>query len=309
LAYRFGFGGHEKDNEVIGDGNYLSFGDYGLDTRIGRRFTRDPKFNLLPSVSPYCFSLNSPIQIIDPDGKFPILINGRVSSNSERGNWSYWNKEIRETIKTRTGFSHSQFMYVDGDKGFWDGTRRNAGIAQGKVDAVKVYERLKGSMKDGQITEQIQVISHSRGGAFANGYMQGLTEEVIKLAEKEKVGFSYGKQNIVEYSVNLAPHQSNTINYTNSTRNVNISHVGDPASGNDAKGNVINIQSISENSGGPIDQHGNGDFKTELNIVLKTLENNTDKGKLLDQIKNEYKNYDINRKDGKKSNISQGVNY
>jgi 6-phosphogluconate dehydrogenase (decarboxylating) len=52
---------------------------------------------------------------------------------------------------------------------------------------------------------------------------------------------STSKKELTEYSVNLAPHQSNWINYPNSgATNVNVSHIGDPLSGNDAIGNVIN---------------------------------------------------------------------
>ena len=44
---------------------------------------------------------------------------------------------------------------------------------------------------------------------FSNGYTQGLTSEIIKLAKKDNIGFAYGEKSIIEYSVNLAPHQSN----------------------------------------------------------------------------------------------------
>lgn len=199
-------------------------------------------------------------------------------------------------------------MYVDGDRGFWPSTRVKAGVAQGKLDATQVYEKLKETMKDGKITEQLQIISHSRGGAFASGYMQGLTEEVIKLAEKDKIDFAYGKENIVEYSVNLAPHQSNYINYDNNgSKNVNVSHAGDPLSGNDATGNVINVQSIQDVDA--TDNHGNKRFITELNFILDILENNIDKSKLLPQIKEGYKNYDKNRTNNSvKSKVTSNSN-
>jgi hypothetical protein len=252
----------------------------------------------------YC--KDNPVIYVDPTGEFPILINGKVGKNSERASSTYWNSSIRQTIKARTGYFHSQFMYVDGDRGFWPSTRINAGIAQGKADAAKIYARLKGSVKDGKITEQLQAFSHSRGGAFADGYMQGVNAGVIKLAEKDNIGFAYGKNNIFEYSVNLAPHQSNWINYGNGSGivNVNISHIGDPLSGNDATGNVINVQSFPEFVG--IDQHGNATFNTELNFVLKALENNS--GNSTDQIKAGYLIYDQNRKDGRKSSVTQGGN-
>ncbi len=69
-SYRYGFGGHEKDNEVMGDGKYVSFNDYGLDVRLGRRFGNDPVFNA--SISPYEVYNNNPLYFIDPDGESPI---------------------------------------------------------------------------------------------------------------------------------------------------------------------------------------------------------------------------------------------
>lgn len=69
--YRFGFNGHEKDDEVKGSGNHLSFGDYGYDTRLGRRWQLDPE--PIIGVSGYSAFNDNPILYADPDGKFPII--------------------------------------------------------------------------------------------------------------------------------------------------------------------------------------------------------------------------------------------
>jgi RHS repeat-associated protein len=71
-AYRYGFGGHEKDDEIKGSGNHLSFGDYGYDTRLGRRWNIDPKTAKAPNESPYAVFGNNPIFYTDPDGKFKL---------------------------------------------------------------------------------------------------------------------------------------------------------------------------------------------------------------------------------------------
>ncbi len=58
-AYRYGFNGQEKDNEVSGEGNMTSATFWEYDTRLGRRWNRDPK--PAATESPYsCFS-NSPL--------------------------------------------------------------------------------------------------------------------------------------------------------------------------------------------------------------------------------------------------------
>jgi len=71
-SYRYGAFGHELDNEVKGTGNHLSFGDYGYDTRLGRRWQIDPKTRKYPEISPYAAFANNPIYFTDPDGKEPV---------------------------------------------------------------------------------------------------------------------------------------------------------------------------------------------------------------------------------------------
>lgn len=71
-SYRFGMMGFEKDDEIKGVGNHLSFGDYGFDPRVVRRWNVDPKSAAAPHESPYLFAGGNPIYFIDPDGKFKL---------------------------------------------------------------------------------------------------------------------------------------------------------------------------------------------------------------------------------------------
>ena len=41
-GYRYGFGGHEMDNDVKGTGNHSSFGEYGYDPRRAGRYMLEP---------------------------------------------------------------------------------------------------------------------------------------------------------------------------------------------------------------------------------------------------------------------------
>jgi RHS repeat-associated protein len=68
-GYRYGFGGYEKDDEIKGSGNHLSFNDFGYDPRTGRRWTIDEHTFKYPSISPYAYCNNNPIIYNDPDGK------------------------------------------------------------------------------------------------------------------------------------------------------------------------------------------------------------------------------------------------
>ena len=69
-SYRFGFGGHEKIDEVKGSGNWYAFGDYGYDSRLGRRPGLDPVDQI--GISNYAVFGNNPIFFIDPDGREKI---------------------------------------------------------------------------------------------------------------------------------------------------------------------------------------------------------------------------------------------
>ena len=68
-AYRYGFNGKEKDNEVSGDGNEYDFGARIYDSRLGKWLSMDPKGGKYMSWSPYCFGLNNPIRFVDVGGE------------------------------------------------------------------------------------------------------------------------------------------------------------------------------------------------------------------------------------------------
>ena len=320
--YRRGFNSMEKDDEVKGKGNNYDFGARMYDSRVGRFLSIDPFSHTLGHLSPYHFSLNNPSNVIDNDGRFPILINGNTSEAMYRGSSKYWSWKILKTIQTQTGYkfgksntgssaSKSQFSgdfyFVDGNKGFNADQRFGAGHYQACVDVDAIWSKMKETMKDGQITEQLQIVSHSRGSAFASGYMESLRMQLERKAKEEDIGFAYDENSIIEYSVNIAPHQSNDINYGSSgTKNVNISHIGDPLSGNDATGDVVNVHSIPETDA--FDQHGNESYNSELKMILKMLEGGVDKKELFNSVKKEYKNYDNKRTNGGKSDVKQGGN-
>ena len=67
-AYRYGFNGKEKDDELKGEGNSINYEARMQDTRIGRFLSIDPLTKSFPHYSPYQFAGNTPIQAIDLDG-------------------------------------------------------------------------------------------------------------------------------------------------------------------------------------------------------------------------------------------------
>ncbi len=70
-AYKYGFNGKENDDEVKGSGNSLDFGARIYDSRLGRFLSVDPDVEMYPFMSPYCYAANSPIKLIDEEGRGP----------------------------------------------------------------------------------------------------------------------------------------------------------------------------------------------------------------------------------------------
>ncbi|MFN4312808.1 MAG: RHS repeat domain-containing protein [Chitinophagaceae bacterium] len=67
-AYRYGFNGKERDNEVKGDGAQYDYGFRIYDPRLGRFLSVDPLFKSYPWYTPYQFAGNKPITSVDLDG-------------------------------------------------------------------------------------------------------------------------------------------------------------------------------------------------------------------------------------------------
>ncbi len=116
-GYRYGFGGHENDNEVKGNGNHISFGDYGYDPRIGRRWNIDPLSMEYPWQSPFLSSDNNPIFFNDPNGKNAV---GTISGNTITVSATVYvynggkNKlDIAKTQKAINSYWGKDFKYKD----------------------------------------------------------------------------------------------------------------------------------------------------------------------------------------------------
>jgi RHS repeat-associated protein len=71
-SYRYGFNGKENDNEAKGvEGSQQDYGMRIYDPRISAWLSVDVLFSKFADVSPYCFALNSPVNLVDNDGRAP----------------------------------------------------------------------------------------------------------------------------------------------------------------------------------------------------------------------------------------------
>ena len=66
--YRYFFNGQEADNEVFAEMSNFGYEFRQYDSRLGRWWSVDPKWNEYPGVSPYVFCNGSPIDKVDTKG-------------------------------------------------------------------------------------------------------------------------------------------------------------------------------------------------------------------------------------------------
>ena len=80
-AYRYGFNGEEKTDEIFGEYNLTSFTERLYNARLGKWLAIDGKDDLFPGYSPYVFTGNSPNINKEIDGDiFGTVIGGIVGA-------------------------------------------------------------------------------------------------------------------------------------------------------------------------------------------------------------------------------------
>ena len=88
-SYRYGFQGQEKDNEIKGEGNSLNYTFRMHDPRVGRFFATDPLSAKYPYYSPYQFSGNRVIDMIELEGLEPANTKVNPESQPIGDNWNF----------------------------------------------------------------------------------------------------------------------------------------------------------------------------------------------------------------------------
>ncbi|WP_332914724.1 hypothetical protein, partial [Algoriphagus boritolerans] len=145
--------------------------------------------------------------------------------------------------------------------GLTAGARRKAGAEIAKGDFELIMSKLARDPESGKIIEKIQIYTHSRGSAFGEGYTAQLMHMISENAHRFE-----NPNNVIDFSLNLAPHQSNSINAIKGVPTVGMSHILDPLSGDDING-AINL--VSNNG-----VHGNGSFVDEVSNFLSSFLSN-----------------------------------
>lgn len=198
--YRYAYTGKEVDGEVSGNGNSYDFGNRQYDPRLGRWMSLDPLKALYPSMSPYCYAGNTPIAAYDPDGRLILFVNGYTSGCvAGRGYWSEAKKYSQNPEPNQ--FIDAAMEYfgdsnVDDDVSFINGEGAWYSTASSRQAAGREYvknnlESIKASLVSG---ETIKIVTHSMGGAYAEGMIEELiaagieVEKVVHLSTADASG-------------------------------------------------------------------------------------------------------------------------
>lgn len=157
--YRFGFNGQEKDNEAKGLGNSINYLARLYDTRLGRFMSVDPLTSKFPTLTPYQFASNTPIQAIDLDGKEAFFIHGTASSPEA---WSPKLTNLITKTLTRNVHSDATFSWRQQSKSYLNDENDR------RIAALFLVQHVMDYRKANKIAdEEITLIGHSHGGNVA----------------------------------------------------------------------------------------------------------------------------------------------
>lgn len=121
-AYRYGFNGKEKNDEINVDGGDYDFGARIYDTRLGRWLSLDPLIAKYPSLCPYNFCGNNPILFLDFDGNdYGIIIDHEKKTITIVANYYVIAGKTEDKAAANAGIkpymdSNGKFYFENGDQ-------------------------------------------------------------------------------------------------------------------------------------------------------------------------------------------------
>jgi RHS repeat-associated protein len=174
--YRYGFQGQEKDDELKGEGNSLNYTFRMHDPRVGRFFATDPLAPKYPFYSPYQFSGNRVIDMVELEGLEPTESGSYAGQGAIDSQRTCEGEALAGTEDTRWIWNQDTWNYADFNV-------RNSQLTsifpKGKSDALVEIEKtvnLKGSTY-GISSDKSLAHFLSQAGHEVGGFSKGLNLE------------------------------------------------------------------------------------------------------------------------------------
>ena len=194
--YRFGFSGHERDNDIAGEGNNYYLGSRTLDVRYGRFTSTDPKSLKYSAISPYVYALDNSTNAIDPDGKDVIFVNGfrfgfsrsrdqRFQDKLKKSYWNNVNPNFTDNVNKYFNDYNNHFVNASHWKGSQALDRQIEGYELG-IQMVK-----SGEIKISKENNVMTVVMHSQGNAYGVGIAGGIIDEAKRKGIDVKVNLVF----------------------------------------------------------------------------------------------------------------------
>ena len=156
-AEKFGFNSKENNDELGLE--WQDFGARNYEASLGRWMNVDPLASKMYSWSPYNYTFNNPINYIDPNGKEPIVINGKlVGYRVEEGQGpTQIAKDLNESGLLSTFVSFQDV--VIGDIGYF------SNVIEGDINNVEYTEL---NMNSGDILSLSKILMEEEGEELKN---------------------------------------------------------------------------------------------------------------------------------------------
>ena len=218
----------------------------------------DPLAEKYYSVSPYVQYGNNPVNVVDPDGRLVIFING-MHLDGSGGTQAYWGKDGIFATKVQNYLKdYSTPIFRDGSVGGLQNIknnisaeyRYNMGNYEGNLDAEDIINRI--TDKNGNFKETIKIITHSMGAAYAKGYVSALVNYFIL----HDIPLS-----LLEFEADFALFQPKKQNANIMVPTYQFSHSNDKVAGNDKMWGATQMNTSRDEKQG----HGISTFIDQIN--------------------------------------------
>ncbi len=226
-AYRYGFQGQEKDDELKGEGNSLNYEFRMHDPRVGRFLSLDPLSAQYPHNSPYAFAENRVIdgieleglEFLDKDVARIKLTYGAAMINLDNVNAPTFNM-LHTVVKDENG--NYKYRYINQDlvyigKYIYQGTqvKEDAGIKL-YTNGFGFYQELLTNqddyMAEGKTLKLSDKFNSGRQVTLSTSPLQSVKGNVaIAIVETTNFAIDKLKNYMVNQDINLLTEHNNTL--------------------------------------------------------------------------------------------------